>query len=96
MISKALQGATVERVYWAVNVHTWSPTTGIHFDSELSARKYAEESVNAKNPRAAISTRMVFRYPESHRYAGSLDTEVKVEYADYNVLISRPAEEDRY
>jgi hypothetical protein len=68
----------------------------MHFDSPLDARRYAEECVNASNPRAAISTRIVFRFPETHPVGGTLDTAVETAYADYNVMISRPAEEDRY
>lgn len=96
MFTKNLQGATVERVYWTVRTPNWLPTTGTEFDSPLDARKYAEDAVTANSPRAAIETRMVFRYRESYPIPGTVDIAVATEYADYNELIRRPAYEDRY
>lgn len=96
MFTKALQGATVERVYWAVRAPYWLPTTGTEYDSPLDAKKYAEDAVHAHSPKASVETRIVFRYPEGHRYAGTLDTAVETVYVDYNVLIREPLPEDRY
>lgn len=95
MFSKSLQGTTVERVYWAVSNVT-VPVIGTEFSSPLDARRYAEETVSAKSPRAIICTRMVFRYPEGHPVGGTLDTAVETEYVEYYELIRRPDEEDRY
>lgn len=96
MISKDLQGATIEKVYWTVRHPMWLPTTGIEFDSPLSARKYAEDAVSVNSPKAAIETRVVFRFPEDHPRAGTLDMATATEYADYYVVIREPLPEDRY
>lgn len=96
MFSKNLQGATVEKIYWTVRHPMWLPTTGTEFDSPLTARKYAEDVVSVNSPKAAIETRIVFRFPEGHTVGGSFDTAVETAYADYNVLIREPLPEDRY
>lgn len=96
MLNKRLQGATVERVYWAVNVPSWLPVVGENFDSPTAARLYAEDAVSANSPKASIETRIVFRYPENHLLSGTVDIAVATEYADYNVVIARPSYEERY
>lgn len=96
MFSKNLQGATVEKVYWAVRHPMWLPTTGTEFDSPIAARKYAEDAVSANSPKASIETRMVLRYPDNHLLSGTVDIAVATEYADYNVVIARPSYEERY
>lgn len=96
MFSKSLQGTTVEKVYWAVRAPSWMPTTGVEFDSPLTAKKYAEDAVSANSPKASVETRMVFRFPEGHPRAGTFDIAVETVYVEYYELIREPLPEDRY
>jgi hypothetical protein len=62
LISKELEGATVERIYWAVPPNTWIPTIGEKFDSFREAGDHALKMVDGGRD-ALIINRVVFRKP---------------------------------
>jgi hypothetical protein len=65
MISKELEGATVERVYWAVLSRDWLPVVGEPFDSLRAAGEYADKQVADMVIKAAtVVSRVVFRKPD--------------------------------
>ena len=62
LISKELEGATVERVYWAVPSRSWLPVVGESFDTVRDAQAYADGMIRDRDLNAAvIVNRMVFR-----------------------------------
>jgi len=63
LISKELEGATVERVYWAVPPNTWIPIIGEPFDSFQEAADYAHKRADGGRDTLIVS-RVVFRKPD--------------------------------
>lgn len=64
LISKELEGSTVERVYWAVLSRDWLPVVGEPFDSLREAGEYADKQVaDLVIKTATIVNRVVFRKP---------------------------------
>lgn len=62
LLSKELEGATVERVYWAVPSRDWLPVIGEEFDKFADASRQAERNIAENNLRSAIVVnRIVFR-----------------------------------
>ena len=62
MLSKTLEGAVVERVYYAVLFASWLPVIGEPFETFAEARDYAEQQMFEKEkPEAMITSRIVFR-----------------------------------
>jgi hypothetical protein len=62
ILSKDLEGATVERIYWAVPSKDWLPVIGDQFDSFNAAKDHADALMVRDNMQTAIITsRMVFR-----------------------------------
>lgn len=64
LISKELEGATVERVYWAVPSTTWLAVIGQQFETFREAQDYADSRL-ADSPQSwsVIISRVVFRKP---------------------------------
>lgn len=65
LLSKELEGATVERVYWAVPSTAWLPVIGRQFETFRDAQDYADSRL-AEPPQSwtVIISRMVFRKPD--------------------------------
>lgn len=62
LISNELEGATVERIYWAVPSRDWLPVIGEPFDSLKQAGEHADKQMTEQGLRTAIITsRAVFR-----------------------------------
>lgn len=62
LLSKELNGSTVDRVYWAVPSRDWLPVIGDPFDSFREAADHADSLMVKQNMRTAIIVnRMVFR-----------------------------------
>lgn len=62
LISKELEGATVERVYWAVPSREWLPVIGEQFDSFREAVDHADKQMVEQDARTAtVVSRMVFQ-----------------------------------
>lgn len=64
LLSKELEGATVERVYWAVPSTAWLAVIGQQFETFRAAQDYADSRLaDTPQPSAVIISRMVFRKP---------------------------------
>lgn len=62
LLSKELEGATVERVYWAVPSRDWLPVVGDPFDTFRDAADHADRLMAEQGKGTAIViNRMVFR-----------------------------------
>jgi len=62
LLSKDLEGATVERIYWAVPSKDWLPVIGDPFDTFNAAKEHADHIMRRDNMQTAIITsRVVFR-----------------------------------
>jgi hypothetical protein len=62
LLSKELEGATVERVYWAVPSRDWLPVVGEPFDTFRDAADHADRLMAEQNRNTAIIVnRIVFR-----------------------------------
>jgi len=62
LISKELEGATVDRIYWAVPSKDWLPVIGDQFDSYRAAQEHADAIMRSENMQTAIIVnRIVFR-----------------------------------
>jgi hypothetical protein len=54
LLSKELEGSTIERVYWAVPSRDWLPVIGDKFDKFADASRQAEQNMAEQNTRTAI------------------------------------------
>lgn len=76
LLSKELEGATVERIYWAVPSKDWLPVIGDPFDSFNAAKEHADTMMRSQNMRTAIITsRAVFRKPNGTTVDMEVDRE---------------------
>lgn len=62
LLSKDLEGATVERIYWAVPSKDWLPVIGEPFDTFQDASRHSDKLMADTNTRTSIIvSRAVFR-----------------------------------
>ena len=77
LISKELEGATVQRVYWGVPSREWLPVVGEKFDSHREAADHADKLMEASGQeKLAITSRIVLRKTDGV----AVDMEVAREY----------------
>ena len=65
LLSKELEGSTVERVYWSVVAQEWLPVIGKPFDSLQEAHTNALRQMDQQGTNTVvIINRIVFRKPD--------------------------------